>query len=82
MADIKDVTVCLSTMDNPYDPIDQPIEWLQRDTLLGWNCCSYLARIAHVDDSMTDGEKQAEIERAIDEIILNDPIHIYIKVKH
>ena len=78
----KEPIVAISTIDNPYDPIDQPDEWFATDIQLGHNSCNYLARIAHTSDAMTDGEKMAEVERAIDEILKYDPLHIYIKVKH
>ena len=71
----------LTTYDNPYDPFDQFDEWLNYDNDKGYGTCSYLARVAHTSDQLTDIENNDEIERAIDEIIKYDPSGIYLKVK-
>lgn len=71
----------LSTIDNPYDPIDNFKSWFLFDVQKGYNCCSYLARIAKTSDQMTEFENDEEIERAIDEIIEHDFMNIYIKIK-
>jgi hypothetical protein len=73
--------VCaLTTVDNPYDPINQFDEWYVFDTQKGYNSCSYLARIARTSDQLTDKENAQEIERAIDEIVKYDFMNIYKKV--
>ena len=71
----------LTTIDNPYDPFDNFKAWFLFDVQKGYNCCSYLARIAKTSDEMTDFENEEKIERAIDEIIEHDFMNIYIKVK-
>ena len=71
----------LTTIDNPYDPFDNFKAWYLFDVQKGYNCCSYLARIAKVSDEMTETENDEEIERAIDEIIEHDFMNIYVKVK-
>lgn len=71
----------LTTIDNPYDPFDNFKAWYLFDVQKGYNCCSYLARIAKVSDEMTETENDEEIERAIDEIIEHDFMHVYVKVK-
>ena len=70
----------LTTDDNPYDPFDQFKHWFLFDCEKGYYSCSYLARIAHISDAMTEEEQSAEIERAIDEIIRLDFLGIYKKV--
>lgn len=70
----------LTTFDNPYDPFDQFDSWYQFDTSKGYNTCCYLDRIAHTSDQLSDKENEAEIERAIDEIIKYDFMNIYKKV--
>lgn len=70
----------ITTVDNPFDPFDQFDDWFMYDTDKGYNSCSYLARIARTSDSLTDEENEAEIERAIDEIVFFNP-EIYRKVK-
>lgn len=77
---MDDKRVTITTIDNPFNPFEQFKEWFQFDTEKGYNTCSYLARIAHTSDSLSDKEYNDEIERAIDEIIKYDPLNIYKKV--
>ena len=71
----------LTTIDNPFDPIEQFIPWLMFDIEKGYNSCGLLARIAHYSDGMTEQEMDQETERAIDEIIKYDLTDCYKKVK-
>lgn len=71
----------LTTIDNPFDPFEQFDDWLRFDEDKGYNTCSYLARIAKITDDMTPNEEDAEIERAIDEILSLNPIALYKKVR-
>lgn len=73
--------VALSTFDNPFSPFTQFNEWFIWDVTHGYNSCGYLARIARTSPQLTDEENNAEIERAIDEIISLDPMNIYVKVR-
>ena len=76
------MAVCpLTTVDNPFDPIDQFDQWLIFDLDKGYNSCAYLDRIARTSDALSDEENEQEIERAIDEIIKYDFMNIYRKVK-
>ena len=70
----------LSTSDNPFNPFADFISWFLFDCEKGYNSCATLARIASVDEAMSQEEIEAEIERAIDEIIELDPLKIYVKV--
>lgn len=75
------MAICmLTTNDNPFDPFENFDSWLMFDIDKGYNSCSFLSRIAHTSDSMSDGENEDEIERAIDEIIKYDPLNVYKKV--
>lgn len=71
----------LTTIDNPFDPFTQFVEWYQFDVDHGYCSCAYLDRIARTSDQLSDSENDAEIERAIDEIILYDPLNLYKKVR-
>ena len=71
----------LTTVDNPYDPIDDFMNWYMFDVENGYNSCSYLARIAKTSEQFTDLENEEEIERAIDEIIKYDFMNMYVKIK-
>ena len=71
----------ITTFDNPYDPFEQFDDWYRFDFDKGYNTCSYLDRIARTSNQLTDSENDAEIERAIDEIIKYDFRNIYKKVK-
>lgn len=70
----------LTTLDNPYNPFDQFNQWFMFDTEKGYNSCSYLARIAQTSDEMSEQEYNREVERAIDEIVMINPLGIYKKV--
>lgn len=70
----------LTTFDNPYDPFTEFDSWFQFDTDKGYNSCGYLDRIAKTSDQLSEAENEAEIERAIDEIIKYDFQNIYKKV--
>ena len=76
-----DTMSMLSTIDNPFNPFDDFMSWFMFDIEKGYNCCAYLARIVNESDDMTEREKNAETERAIDEIITLNPNPIYIKVQ-
>lgn len=71
----------LTTFDNPFDPFEDFHSWFYFDISKGYYTCGYLARIANLADDMTQKERDLEIERAIDEIILYDFRNIYKKVK-
>lgn len=73
--------VAITTFDNPYDPFKEFESWFMFDVEKGYNTCSYLARIADITDSMSEQEENAEVERAIDEIIKYDFMNMYKKVK-
>ncbi len=73
--------VALTTVDNPYDPFTQFQKWFLFDVEKGYNSCAYLGRIARTSEEFTDEENDAEIERAMDEIIQYDFMNVYKKVR-
>lgn len=70
----------LTTFDNPFNYFDDFIPWLMYDLEKGYQTCEILALFVHDSDDMTQKEKNLEIERAIDEIIFNDPLNFYRKL--
>lgn len=75
----------LSLIDNPFDYFTDFRNWLLYDIEHSQKfnhptCCEYLARVVNVDDEMTQKEKDLEIERAIDEIILYDYRNLFKKI--
>ena len=70
----------LTTIDNPYNPFEEFTSWFLFDVTKGYNSCAYLGRVAQTSDQFSDVENDQEIERAIDEIIKYDFLHIYRKV--
>ena len=71
----------LTTFDNPFDPFEQFTSWFLFDVEKGYNTCSYLARVVKLSDEMSEKETNEEINRAIDQIIEDDILNIYKRVK-
>ena len=72
--------VALTTVDNPYDPIDDFDKWFMFDNDKGYGSCAYLARIAKTSDALTPLENEQALETAIDDIIRLDCTNVYKKV--
>ena len=70
----------VTTVDNPYDPFTEFNEWLSWDTARGYHTASYLARITRTSDQLPDAIRQADVERAIDEMIEFNGPELYRKV--
>ena len=70
----------LSTLDNPFDPFTDFTSWYMFDCEKGHNTSSRLARIANLDNEMTQKERDAEMDRAMNFIIEHDLEGKYIKV--
>ena len=81
MSEEKQFTIhTLSTKDNPFNPFDEYDQWFAFDHECGYNSSEYLARLAHTSDYLSPEQNEIEIEKAIDDIIRNDPTGNYIKV--
>lgn len=70
----------LSTFDNPFNPFTDYNSWLSFDKEKDYNSSERLMRVAKITEEMSDVEETIEIERAIDTIIKNDFLNIFIKV--
>ena len=73
--------VALTTWDNPYNPIDDFESWFSYEVEKGYNTSGLLARVARTSDLLSDEENNDEVNRAIDEILQNDPTCFYRKIK-
>ena len=73
-------TSMITTIDNPYNPFEDFSKWLLYDKEKGYDSCEYLSRLALTSDSLSDEENNEQIENAIDTIIRNDILGIYVKV--
>ena len=71
----------ITTVDNPYNPVEEFDSWYQFDVDKKYNTCALLARIARTSDALTDEENDREVERAIDEIIKYDVQNVYLKIR-
>lgn len=74
------VACALTTIDNPFNPLEDFVSWFLFDVEKGYNTSAYLARITETSDQLSEEENMEEVERAIDEIIANDFLGIYKKV--
>lgn len=77
---VKDRLVAITTFDNPFNPFTQFTEWLLFDKEKGYNTCEYLARIAKIEDNLSQQEYNRAVEQAIDSMIETDPFNIYKKI--
>lgn len=73
--------VAITTVDNPYDPLDDFYHWYLYDMEAGYNSCAYLDRVSFTSNALSEVENANEIERAIDEIIKYDFTNMYRKIK-
>lgn len=70
------VATFVTTEDNPYDYFKEFDEWYAFDISHGYdvigqpyNTLSYVARVAQVDESMTEEEYTQAVNEAVDEIL-------------
>ena len=71
----------LTTTDNPFDPFNDFKSWYMFDCEKGHNTSARLARIANIDDEMTQKEVDDEMDRAMDLIVKFDLEDKYIKIE-
>lgn len=78
---VKSDCFLLTTIDNPFSPFTRFEEWLMFDKLNNYNTCELLARIVHISNALTDNENRRSIEFGMNEIVINDLLGVYCKVK-
>ena len=69
----------LTTKDNPYSYFKNNDEWEAYENATGFRATSMLGRFAYTSDQLSVEENEAELERAIDEIIKYDPTDTFVK---
>ena len=77
---MKEKTVMLTTIDNPFDPFTHFNEWKAFDEQKGYNTCQYLARIVKTSNELSEADEVVAIENAIEEIVKLNVLGIYRKV--
>lgn len=76
---MANTVVAITTLDNPYDPIDDFKSWYAYDVQKGYCTCSYLARVSSTASSLSPAEYNYDREQAIDSIVNLNPL-IYRKI--
>lgn len=74
------VRYALTTVDNPYDPIDQFDEWFEWDRACGYDTLDYLGRIVIYSSELSDADQALAVSQAIDEIIVEHGDTFYKKL--
>lgn len=75
------MSICMvTTSDNIYDYFEEFDKWYTFDTQKGYNTLSYLARLVRLYEDQSIEDQDAEIERAVDEIVGLNLTGNYIKV--
>ena len=69
----------LTTVDNPYDPFEQFNEWFVYDSAKGYDTCGLVARLVCTSSEFSEELQTKDIEKAIDDFLLIDPIGLYQK---
>lgn len=70
----------LTTVDNPYDPIDQFDQWFEFDHRNGYDTIDYLGRVVIYSDDLSEADQALAVSDAIDEILLEHGDTLYRKV--
>jgi len=72
--------VAITTIDNPYDPIDEFDDWYRFDVDNGYNTSQSIARLSSLRTDLSSNEIDSDNEQAIDRLIEIDPLMIYKKI--
>ena len=70
----------LTTTDNPFSPFDEFEAWFAYDVRSGYHTPSYLARVLVSSTELSQADQAMAMEEAIDLIVKENPLGIYIKV--
>ena len=70
----------LTTVDNPFDPFTQFIDWYRFDVDKGYDSCGLLDRVTSTSIDLSEEENRLAIEAGIDEICKYNLSGKHIKV--
>ena len=70
----------ISTVDNPFDPFDEFDDWFTFDSRMNYNSSQLVARFLNTSDELSEKDQNLDMETAIDEVIKESPLNIFIKV--
>lgn len=73
--------VMLTTIDNPFNPFNDWDNWYKYDTDHGYNTSELLDKFSYTSDALPDEVNDESINTAIDEIVRDDPLGRYIKIR-
>lgn len=71
----------LTTVDNPYDPWAEWDQWFAWDQSAGYHTPGLLARVARTSDDLSEADQSIAIQDAIDEIVQENVLGVFRKVK-
>lgn len=74
------ILAMLSTIDNPYSPFDEYLQWHSFDERHGYQSASLLARICQMSNELSPADEAKAIELAVDEIVRENVRGVFIKV--
>jgi len=70
----------LSTIDNPFNPFDNYPAWYAFDAASCYHTQQLLSRIVQTSDELSEAEYESAIENAVDEIVAENVMGVFIKV--
>jgi hypothetical protein len=73
----NEVSVMLTTTDNPHNPFIEFDEWKKWDEAQGYYTLPYLARITRSSDELSLSDQELAIEDAINEIMEHNITGMY-----
>jgi len=71
----------LTTVDNPYDPFTEWDEWFAWDQNAGYHTPGFLARVVRTSYDLSEADQHLAIQQAIDEIVKENVLGVFRKVK-
>lgn len=76
-----DTEYMLTTVDNPWNPFTDFNAWQTYDHDHGYYTSEFLARVTMTSDELSEADQRLAIQQAIDEIVKENLIGLYKKIK-